>query len=128
MSEANRILVPGGRIVILDLVKHRFEEAREFYADEWLGFSETELESMLEKPGLTEIQTSVVHEEPEPPQVPNPPRRRQQANDGRSVTPSATWRKVRSTPGGIGVTYPAFVTETIVGERVGLSTTENCSC
>jgi ArsR family transcriptional regulator len=68
LSEANRILVPGGRIVILDLVKHRFEEARELYADEWLGFSETELESMLEKTAFTEIQTSVVHKEPETPQ------------------------------------------------------------
>lgn len=66
--EANRILVPGGRIVILDLVKHRFEEARELYADEWLGFSETDLESMLEKAHFTEIQTSVVHKEPETPQ------------------------------------------------------------
>jgi ArsR family transcriptional regulator len=68
VSEANRILIPGGRIVILDLVKHRFEEARELYADEWLGFSETELEAMLEKAAFTEIQTSVVHKDPEPPQ------------------------------------------------------------
>ena len=68
LAEANRILVPGGRIVILDLVKHRFEEARELYADEWLGFTETELESMLEKSAFTEIQTSVVHKDPEPPQ------------------------------------------------------------
>jgi len=66
--EAARILVPGGRVVILDLVKHRFEEARELYADEWLGFSETELESMLEKAQFKEIQTSVVHKEPETPQ------------------------------------------------------------
>src|ERR1700691_363396 len=68
VEEAARILVPGGRIVILDLVKHRFEEARELYADEWLGFTETELETMLEKAGLTEIQTSIVHKEPETPQ------------------------------------------------------------
>jgi ubiquinone/menaquinone biosynthesis C-methylase UbiE/DNA-binding MarR family transcriptional regulator len=68
VTEANRILVPGGRIVILDLVKHRFEEARELYADEWLGFTETELESMLEKAAFKEIQTSVVHKDPEPPQ------------------------------------------------------------
>jgi ArsR family transcriptional regulator len=67
VNEANRILAPGGRIVILDLVKHRFEEARELYADEWLGFSETELESMLEKAAFTAIQTSVVHKDPEPP-------------------------------------------------------------
>jgi SAM-dependent methyltransferase len=68
ISEANRILAPGGRIVILDLVKHRFEEARELYADEWLGFSESELEAMLEKSGFTQIQTSVVHKEQESPQ------------------------------------------------------------
>jgi ubiquinone/menaquinone biosynthesis C-methylase UbiE/DNA-binding transcriptional ArsR family regulator len=68
ISEANRILAPCGRIVILDLVKHRFEEARELYADEWLGFSESELEAMLEKSGFREIQTSVVHKEQKSPQ------------------------------------------------------------
>jgi SAM-dependent methyltransferase len=68
VEEAARILKPAGRVVILDLVKHRFEEAREMYADEWLGFSETELEAMLEKAGFTAIQTSIVHKEQETPQ------------------------------------------------------------
>jgi|ERR1039458_142498 len=68
IQEAWRILVPGGRIVVLDLLKHRFEEAREIYADEWLGFSEAELEAMLEKAGFVNPQTSVVHKEPETPQ------------------------------------------------------------
>jgi len=68
IAEAARILAPGGRIVILDLLKHRFEEAREIYADEWLGFSETEVESMLQAASFTQIQTSVVHKEPETPQ------------------------------------------------------------
>jgi SAM-dependent methyltransferase len=68
IEQALRILVPGGRIVLLDLVKHRFEEARELYADEWLGFSEVEVEAMLEKAGFTDVQTSIVHKEPETPQ------------------------------------------------------------
>ncbi len=68
VQDAARILRPGGRMVILDLAKHRFEEAREMYADEWLGFSEAELEAMLEKASFANIETCVVHKEPETPQ------------------------------------------------------------
>jgi SAM-dependent methyltransferase len=68
LKEAFRILAPGGRIVLLDLLKHHFEEARELYADEWLGFSEAELESMLEKTGFTEVSATIVDKEPETPQ------------------------------------------------------------
>jgi ubiquinone/menaquinone biosynthesis C-methylase UbiE/DNA-binding HxlR family transcriptional regulator len=68
VAEAWRILAPGGRVVVLDLVQHRFEEARELYADEWLGFGAAELEVMLEKSGFKDVQASIVHKETETPQ------------------------------------------------------------
>jgi ubiquinone/menaquinone biosynthesis C-methylase UbiE/DNA-binding transcriptional ArsR family regulator len=68
VHEAWRILRPAGRVVILDLAKHRFEEAREIYADEWLGFSEAELEATLEKAGFEQVQASIVDKELETPQ------------------------------------------------------------
>jgi SAM-dependent methyltransferase len=68
LEEAWRILAPGGRIAVLDLARHRFEEARDLYADEWLGFSEAELEAMLEKAGFTEVTAGIVDKEQETPQ------------------------------------------------------------
>ncbi len=67
LLQAFRIVKPGGRLVVLDLLQHGFEEARELYADVWLGFGEGELAAMLEKAGFVEIETAVVDREPEPP-------------------------------------------------------------
>lgn len=68
LEEAARILKPAGRLVILDLAKHRFEEARELYADEWLGFAEAELEGMLQQAGFESIEVAVVDRSADAPQ------------------------------------------------------------
>jgi len=67
IAAAHRILKPGGRIIILDLLKHQFEEARELYADTWLGFSELDISRFLKEGGFHEIEISVVDREPDPP-------------------------------------------------------------
>ena len=45
----------------------RFEEARELYADTWLGFSEVELTGFLEQAGFTGVQSWTVDREKQAP-------------------------------------------------------------
>lgn len=67
VREAWRITKPGGRIVILDLLKHDFEQARDLYEDVWLGFSEQEIYHFLESSGFQDVHVTVVDRESEPP-------------------------------------------------------------
>ena len=67
VREAYRILRPGGRIAVLDLLKHHMQEARELYADAWLGFSEVELSGFLRQAGFANVHVDVVHREEQAP-------------------------------------------------------------
>lgn len=67
IQEAFRILKPGGELIIIDLLEHQFEKARELYADVWLGFSENTLYQFLKSAGFRQIEVNVVAREPEEP-------------------------------------------------------------
>jgi len=67
LASAAKLLKPHGQIVILDLLAHKFEKARELYGDRWLGFAESDLHRWLEAAGLKKIEISVVAREEQPP-------------------------------------------------------------
>jgi len=52
---------------VLDLRAHRFEKARELYADRWLGFKENDLHDWLEAAGFQYSEVRVVAKEPKEP-------------------------------------------------------------
>ena len=67
IESAFRILKPGGKIVILDLLKHNYEDAKDLYADLWLGFSELEISEFLGSAGFENLDIDLVDREAESP-------------------------------------------------------------
>jgi len=67
LASAHKLLKPHGQILILDLLKHNFEKARELYGDRWLGFAESDLHRWLEAAGFKKIEISIVAREEQPP-------------------------------------------------------------
>jgi ArsR family transcriptional regulator len=67
IAAAFEILRPKGQIMILDLLEHNFEQARDLYGDRWLGFPESDLQNWLEKAGFKKIEVTVVAREDQPP-------------------------------------------------------------
>jgi ArsR family transcriptional regulator len=67
IAAAHKILKPRGQILILDLLKHNFDKARELYGDRWLGFAESDLHRWLEVAGFKKIEISIVAAEEQPP-------------------------------------------------------------
>ncbi|HET7624459.1 MAG TPA: metalloregulator ArsR/SmtB family transcription factor [Verrucomicrobiae bacterium] len=67
ISAAHKILKSGGQVLILDLLKHQFEDARKLYGDRWLGFAESDLHRWLDDAGFKKIEISIVAREEQPP-------------------------------------------------------------
>ena len=67
LGEARRILVPGGRVLVIDLLAHHEEWVREKLEHVHLGFTESGLEEVLAEAGFEKIQIQRAARDPQPP-------------------------------------------------------------
>ena len=60
LAEAHRVLKPGGRLVIADMLPHDREEYRLQMGHVWLGFSEEQTRRLLVAAGFDRIRISAL--------------------------------------------------------------------
>ncbi len=67
LAEAKRILVPGGRLLVIDLLAHTEEWVREKLQHLHLGFTEPGLQELLSSGGFERVRVQRAARDPQPP-------------------------------------------------------------
>jgi ArsR family transcriptional regulator len=67
LQEANRILVPGGMVLVIDLLAHNEDWVREKLEHVHLGFTEVDLERALASAGFSNANVGRAARDPQPP-------------------------------------------------------------
>jgi ArsR family transcriptional regulator len=65
LAEAHRVLKPGAGLLIVDMAAHEHEEYRQRMGHVWLGFSEEQLQRLVEQAGFRSIRIDPVPPAPE---------------------------------------------------------------
>ncbi|MDF1799556.1 MAG: metalloregulator ArsR/SmtB family transcription factor [Planctomycetota bacterium] len=67
LAEAHRLLAHGGRLLVIDLLAHSEEWVREKLAHEQLGFTEEQLQQLMEEAGFKNIRVERAARDAKPP-------------------------------------------------------------
>lgn len=60
VTEAARVLAPGGRLLVIDLAEHHRSDLTHLLAHRWLGFSDTTMQALLTESGLDPAEPTMI--------------------------------------------------------------------